>query len=811
MRKRDHNVFANGASLLICGLLAGVVVAAAAFPAVAMSGLAAKAGAETFDKLPTELTVKMAPQISYLYASDGKTVLATMYDENRRDVPIADIAPVMQQAIIAAEDHDFYKHNGVDMKGIARAFAANQSSQETQQGASTLTMQYVRQAIAYSATHPQDVVAATEDTTARKLREMRYAIQIDSELSKEEILERYLNIAPFGRGAYGIFAASQVYFNKHPKDLKIEEAAMLAGMVKAPSENDPTTTDGFDRALKRRDYVIDNMRDIGAITPEQATAAKAAEMVITGHRAPNGCVATSKNHWGFFCDFFYRWWMDQETFGATTYDRERRLKSGGYSIVTTLDVTAQDAAKKAVEKYMKTGNPEALMVAGVEPGTGRVRALAVNRNFKLDDPNKPLNGFSTNKKAPKGTRGTYPNTTNPLITGGGDITGYQAGSTFKIFPLVAALEKGYPLAYSINAPDMYHSKYPVKFNGDGACPGTDDYCPRNASKSMTGTHNMWSAFGASVNTYFVPLQERVGALNSINVAKRLGIQFRSAEDARMTTAEGGADQWGAFTLGVSATTPLDVANAYATLAADGKYCEPIPVQEIRDQSGKTLDVASPRCEQRFKTEVARAAIDAARCPVGDNSSTSQCKGRTTQAVRGIVDKPVAGKSGTTDSDRTAALVVTTKQLAVAGILADPDWPETTEKMRHDKVDPAVWETLRDAMKGKPTQQFTPPNSKIVQGDQRSIPNVECQPVDTARSRVRGAGFEVEVSTKQVDSKCPAGTAAGTNPSGRTIKGGSVTIEISNGKGSNSPSPGNNAPGQPGDGPRGPNPGRPPGE
>jgi membrane peptidoglycan carboxypeptidase len=799
MRKRDHNVFANGASLLICGLLAGVVVAAAAFPAVAMSGLAAKAGAETFDKLPTELTVKMAPQISYLYASDGKTVLATMYDENRRDVPLKDVALVMQQAIIAAEDHNFYNHNGVDMKGIARAFVANNSNGETTQGASTLTMQYVRQAIAYSATHPQDVVAATEDTTARKLREMRYALQIDSELSKEEILERYLNIAPFGNGAYGIFAASQVYFNKHPRDLTIDEAAMLAGLVKAPTAFDPTTAGGYPKAVGRRDYVINDMVGIGAITAEQAAAAKAVKLVITGKRAPNGCVATSKNHWGFFCDYFYRWWLDQETFGATTYDRERRLKSGGYSIVTTLDVQAQEAAKKAVEKQVPTKRKEALMVAAVEPGTGRVRALAVNRNFKLDDPDHPQNGISTNPaKAKKGIRGTYPNTTNPLLTGGGDINGYQAGSTFKIFTVVAALEKGYPLAYSINAPQQYVSKYPVEFNSPAACKGTSKYCPTNSNPSMAGVHNMWSAFGFSVNTFFVPLEERAGALNTINVAKRLGIQFRSGEDARKTLPEQGADSWGSFTLGVTATTPLDLANAYATLAADGKYCEPTPVQEIRDQNGKTLDVANSRCEQRVTPEVARAAVDAARCPVGDNSPTTQCKVRTAGDVRSIVGKPVAGKSGTTDSERTASLVAMTKQLAVAGILADPDWAETNEKMKHPDVNPAVAETLRDAMTGKPAIDFTPPSGKLVQGDQRSIPNVECQSVDAARNRLKGAGFEVDVANGTVNSKCPANTVAGTSPDGRTIKGGIVIIQISNGKGAAPPPPpaGGNGPGGP---------------
>ena len=441
MRKRDHNLFTNAASLLVCGLLAGVVVAAAAFPAVAMSGLAAKAGAETFDKLPRELTLKQSPQMSYVYAADNKTLLATMYDENRRDVTkLADIGDLMRNAIIAAEDHDFYKHNGVDLNGVARAFVNNQSGAQ-RQGASTLTMQYVRLAISYSATSPKDIVAATEDTTARKLREARYAMAIDKEMSKDEILLRYLNIAYFGNGAYGIWAASQVYFGKPPNKLKVEEAALLAGLVRSPSSYDPTTAGGKQEALGRRNWVVDQMLEIGAINEQQATAAKATKLVVKDKRTPNGCVATSVPHWGFFCDFFYRWWLEQEAFGATPYERERQLRSGGYRIVTTLDVKTQDAAKKNVEQYYKTSksNPNALMVAAVEPGTGRVRALAVNRNYKLDDPKKPQNALSSDpRKRSLKIRGTNPNTTNPLLTGGGDIHGYQAGSTFKMFTMVAA-------------------------------------------------------------------------------------------------------------------------------------------------------------------------------------------------------------------------------------------------------------------------------------------------------------------------------------------------------------------------------------
>jgi len=786
MRKRDHNVLTNAASLLVCGLLAGVVVAAAAFPAVAMSGLAAKAGSETFGALPTELTVARAPQLTHLYASDGKTKLATMYDENRLDVELKDVAPIMQKAIVAAEDHDFYEHNGVDLNGIARAFVNNQAKTASQQGASTLTMQYVRLAIAYSASHPADVVAATEDTSARKLREMRYALQIDKELSKDEILKRYLNIASFGNGAYGIFAASQVYFNKHPSKLKIEEAAMLAGMVKAPSSNDPTTKDGYKAAVVRRDYVIENMVETGAITRQEADAAKAVKLKVTGKRAPNGCVSANEKGWGFFCDYFYRWWMQQEAFGSTSYDRERRLKSGGYHVVTTLEPQVQRAADKAVRKAKPETSKEAAMVAVVEPGSGYVRALAVNRTFKLDNPNKPANKpHSDPKQRKKGEKGNYPNTVNPLLTGGDGLTGYQAGSVFKIFTIVAALEKGIPLGYPYNAPQQFRSEYKIQ-PGPAACAGTNLYCPTNSNQKPGGLQNMWSAFAQSTNTYFVPLQQRVGADNVVDVAKRLGIQFRTGEDLRLSSSKEAARDWGAFTLGVSQTTPLDLANSYATLAADGTYCEPIPVQSITDPEGKKLDIANKRCEKRITTEVARAAVDAARCPVGDNSSTSKCgSSRTAQNVRGIVGAPVAGKSGTTDSEKTASLVAMTKQYAVAGIMADPDWPQTNVKMKHNDrngINPPVYETLRDAMKGKDKKNFVPPGQKISEGDQRKIPDVKCLEPKQAESRIKAEGFDPVISTTKVPSTCPAGRVAGTSPDGRTIKGGVVTIQISSGGG-----------------------------
>ncbi|MEV6301125.1 transglycosylase domain-containing protein [Actinoplanes sp. NPDC051861] len=780
-RRRDHNIFLNAFVFLICGLTTGLVVAAAVFPYAAMSGLAAKAGEQAFASLPGELKEFKSPQVTRVYAADDKTQITQFYDEFRSDIPLAQISQSMRDAMLAAEDRSFYDHNGVDLKGVARALVNNKNG-GAKQGASTITMQWVRMSLAYSATSPHDVVEATQDTPKRKFTEMKYALELEKQLDKDQILERYLNIVPFGKQTYGIFAASRVYFNKLPKDLTIGESALLAAIVRAPSGYDPTTAEGYERVKERRDaYVIPGMVEMGAITQVQADKAIKEPIPRKVRPISNGCVSVARNNWGFFCDYFYRWWMGRQEFGATAYDRERRLKSGGYRITTTLDVKGQNQARKRVSELISEKNKNALLVAAIQPGTGKVRMLATNRKYKLDDPENPTNPLSSDpRKARKGVHASYPNTVNPLLTGGADITGYQAGSVMKIFTIIAALEKGYPLAYTIKTEKRYRSKYIINSSNDSACPGTHFWCPQNSGGGGEGVFNMWTGFGSSINTYFVPLEERVGAENVVDAAKRFGIQFRSSKDAELAS-DGYSHQWGAFTLGVSATTPLDMANAYATLAGDGMYCQPTPIEQIRARDGEKLDVGKPSCTRATSENVARAALDAARCPVGDSSRLSSCGGATARATRGIVGHPVFGKTGTTDRDRTASLIAGTTKLVVAGYLVNPDYQNHPDRLRHDQVNPAVMHTLADYMEGRERVQFPRPESrKIAYGDQRSIPDVTCDPLSSARARIDRAGFDTSIG-REVDSECPKGTAAGTNPSGRTIKGGVVIIEVSNGK------------------------------
>jgi membrane peptidoglycan carboxypeptidase len=803
IRPRDHTIFTNLGSLLVCGVLAGVVVAAVLFPGIALSGLAMRQSFNEFDQLPTELTIQEGPQISYIYANDGETRLATMYSEFRRNVPLHDIPQVMIDAIIAAEDQQFYEHNGVDVRGIARAFIANTAADEVNQGASTITQQLVRLSLTYFSEDLQDVVDATEDTPGRKLQEARYALALEQQMTKDEILNRYLNLAFFGEGAYGIYAASQVYLHKRPVDLELHEAAFLAGLVRSPSEYSPAVEGGPQAATDRRNWVLDQMVETGAITPAEAAEAKAVELDITPRRQPNMCVGVEENNWGFFCDYFYRWWLGQEAFGATPYEREQSLRGGGFRIVTTLDPDVQEVAKNQVERTLETGDSRALMVAVVEPGTGAVRGMATNRRFALDDPDDPQNGPHTDPaKRNRGIRGSYPNTTNPIISGGGDIDGYQGGSTFKLFTLLAALESGLPLSTTINSPSKVTTSFIATPEPGNSAVCGNRWCPSNFPGQRPGNYNMWTGFGSSINTYFAQLLDRIGSEKAVDVAKRLGIRFRAPNDQELADIGVG---WGPFTIGVSATTPLDLANAYATVSAGGVYCEPTPVEEIRTFYDEELSIAEPDCERVLDRDIALAAIDAGRCVTGAGSELRGCPpgGGTAPSARSEIGKPVWGKSGTSDGERTAVLVLSTRQYTVAGILADPDWAQTTQRMDHDFVNPAVIRTLRNIMRGVPGEDWpTPEDRDLFRRPRANVPDVRCATVEEAQDRLRDAGFQVELDDNPVNSDCPAGRVAGTNPSGRASQGDTIRIQISNGSGDNGNDDGNDNGGPGGPGPPG---------
>jgi membrane peptidoglycan carboxypeptidase len=715
VRKRPLAAAGRLAPLLRAGLIAGLAVAGLAYPLAAVAGYSVKAGSDALQSMPEQLTEVPNAQTTYVYASDGRTLLTSFYEEHRKPTKLKDMSPYITQAIVASEDTRFYEHHGVDPKGVARAFVANQQAGGVSQGAPTLTMQYVRMALRDGARTPKEAIEATEQTTARKLREMRLAIELEKRASKAEILQRYLNSAYFGHRAYGIFAAAQVFFSKTPAKLNLTESALLAGLVKAPSAYDPALKGNQRAATDRRNYVIDQMQKMGVITAAQAGTARRAKIRLRLSTPPNDCVSVSKEHndWGFFCDYFRNWWLEQPAFGASPQEREERLRRGGYKVVTTIDAGIQASALEHVLDKEDRDSKFAHGEVVIEPGTGRIKAMAVNRTYSL---NQDGNGKHTDRALRRaGLKGNYPNTVNPLL-GGGDMAGYQAGSTFKIFTLLAALDSGRKLSTSFNAPPRLVTRY-ITAPGPATC--GIHWCPKNSSGSMSGRQTMWSGFGKSVNTYFVWLEQKIGAEKAVKMAERLGLRWRTDVDRELAQPDR-AGGWGAFTLGVSDATPVEMANVFATLGAEGRYCEPLPVRTIVRPDGTAekyngRNVAAPRCHQALEPAVAQAATDAARCVTGYGAAKGGCGGwETSPMVHAVMKRPVAGKSGTTDGNKTAWFIGFTPQLAAAAFVADPDNPDNVVGSSRGTISKfTVAQTLKDALKGQPKMKFTPPPDWIV--------------------------------------------------------------------------------------------------
>ncbi|WBB67489.1 transglycosylase domain-containing protein [Micromonospora sp. WMMD812] len=704
-------------TVLLAGVLAGLALAVAALPGNLLLGFATRSALGAYAALPDALRTPATPQRSYLYANDGKTLITTFYDVNRTDVPLSEIAPVMRQAIVAAEDRRFYSHGGADVRGLFRALVANVKGGGTEQGGSTLTMQYVRNVLKTDPSRTaEERQAATDQTVGRKIQEIRYASALEQSLGKDEILNRYLNIAYFGSGAYGVAAASQRYFAKSPAQLTMAEAALLAGLVQSPEAYNPIDGDR-DAALERRTYVLDAMVATKAITAEQAAQAKAEKLTLHPTAQPNGCTAVAQGHddWGYFCDYLRRWWLTQPAFGATAEEREQALRRGGYTVVTSLDPQVQATAQQQATGVYGYDNKRALPIAAVEPGTGRVLAMAVNRHYSL-------------AANPAGQE-NHPNTVNPLISGGNSVDGYQAGSTFKLFTMLAALESGRTLSTGFDAPSKLPTRYPAE--GEGTCDG--HWCPANANPEwMDGYRMMWDGFGRSVNTYFVWLAEQVGQDKVVEMAQRLGITFRADADAAF--AKNDAADWGSFTLGVAATTPLDLANAYATVAAEGTYCSPLPVVSVKTAKGERVPVGDPSCKRVLDADVARAATDAARCPVGQQSPYGQCNGGTATSVDRILDgRPVAGKTGSSEENATETFVGFTPQVAVAGIAANPDDPtDSVGSAVQAKVIDAVARVIATAVKGQPEKAFTAPSRELAGDPRRPVERPPATPRDERR-------------------------------------------------------------------------------
>ncbi|WP_326588853.1 transglycosylase domain-containing protein [Streptomyces sp. NBC_01294] len=616
----------QAAKFLGVSVLSGVVLAGMAIPAAGALGLAAKGTVEGFDEIPANLKTPPLSQRTTILDAEGG-VIATVYSRDRQVVPLTAISPYMQKAIVAIEDSRFYEHGAVDLKGILRAVNRNAQEGGAAQGASTLTQQYVKNVFVEEAGDDETKVReAQEKSLGRKIRELKYAIQVEEELGKKKILENYLNITFFGQQAYGIESAAQRYFSKASKDLTLEESALLAGLVQSPSRYDPVND--TQEAMKRRNLVLQRMADIKDISQAEADAAKAKPVVLKVTKPKNGCITAVKGA-GFFCDYVRNSFLTDTAFGKTREERAKVWNQGGLTVRTTLDPQSQDAANESIKDHVDQEDSIATAVTMVQPGTGRVLAMGQSKPYGFGKNETQIN-YSVDKRM------------------GGSNFGFQVGSTFKPFIAAAALEGGMPPTKVYQAPNKMDYPSPIS-----RCDGSQYVNPsykketaKNETEDEIGPYALRTAMEKSINTYFVEMIGEIGLCPVTEMTQKLGVT--PADGSKLPESP-------SIALGSAELSPLTMANAYATFANRGVYCTPVAIESITDAHGKALAVPKTKCDRAMSTETADT-INTLLGGVVDSGTGERA---------GLTDRDSAGKTGTTDSRYNAWFVGYTPNLSGA--------------------------------------------------------------------------------------------------------------------------------------------------
>ncbi|SNS65392.1 Membrane carboxypeptidase (penicillin-binding protein) [Geodermatophilus pulveris] len=641
-------------------LLAGALVAGMLLPFVGGTGVAARNSASLLDALPVELTDEAPAGNTRVLAADG-SLITMFYRNDRTPVPSDRIAPVMKDALVAIEDSRFGEHNGLDVQGTARALATNLAAGSVQEGGSTLTQQLVKQTLAQTADTAEERLAATEESVGRKLREARLALALEEQYSKDEILTRYLNLVYFGQGSYGVQAAAQRYFSADAAELTLPQAAMLAGLVQSPSVDDPITNP--ENGQNRRNQVLQRMLDLGMITQaEFAETAALPVQVAPGAGAPNGCIDATMG--GFFCAFV----ADHLT--GTLGLTQEEIETGGLTIQTTLRPDLQRSADQAVLRELEMGDSLAGTFTAVEPGTGHVLAMAVNRRFGCDGPECESVNLNV-------------------------VAGQGAGSTYKVFTAAAALERGFPISHVITAGEPYVSRV----YKDGGRP----YDVENVGNGYPRTLSMTDALIRSSNTYFLALEDQLGSVEGpVRMAERMGMRF-SATPADQIIAE----NRGSFTFGPEATSPLYLASAYSTLAADGTRCDPTPVTAVLDRSGQPLTrdgrpvVTGDRCTPGAVPPAIATTLN--QVLVGDTESPYG-----TGRNAAIPGHRIAGKTGTSQDNLSVAFIGYTPEYAASVMVYNPKEREQVRGFGGGMPATIFYHAMAPVLAGQPAVPFTEP-------------------------------------------------------------------------------------------------------
>lgn len=713
--------------ILVVILIAASLVAATFLPAFAPVNVFAKRVQAKLADYGSTLHRIRFPQTSTIYAADEKTVLASVSGgENRLVVKLKQVAPVMQHAVLAIEDHGFYTHGALDATSIIRAAIANLAAGRVTQGGSTITQQLVKNA----------EIGNTDQTLQRKMQEAALAARMEQEYTKDEILELYLNEVYLGNGVYGIGAAAQYYFNKKPSKLNLAQASLLAGMIQSPENYNPTAKKTRKAALARRNLVLDEMVNYQDILPPelgfagitQAQADKTKKQPVTLR-----ITHASKEPAGFYAHHVVydllnlrntKW---DDIFGTTYKQRLNTLGSGGFKIYTMDEPRLEAKAQQVAVARLGGGLGKDTGIATVDPRTGAVKMLLSGKNYARDQLDLAA----------------------PEITERGSLLGVrQPGSSFKPYTLVTAFEKGIPPTAT------YSSKSPyVDPQWDNPC-----HCVTNAEGAGdSGMVDLWTATAHSINVVFAQLILQVGAPDVVNTAYDMGIRVSPLQAVD------------SLTLGSVPVSPLEQASGFATLANHGMYCPPYYISKIVGPNGHTVYKHTSNCKQVIDRDIADLTTALLQGVVTGGTGTAANIGR-----------PVAGKTGTSQDSADLWFVGYTPQLSTAVWVGYPLSHQPQVGEYGGTVAAPIWhDYMLYALQDMPTEGF--PKAPHIKTAKGKVPDVVGMDVAKATTVLQDAEYTVNVN--EVPSDLPKGQVASQSPAAGSSApiGTAVTIDVSNGK------------------------------
>ena len=771
-KTKPKKAFRSLSSMAGRSAIVGLVVVAISVPFFAVTTVAASGAIRDFDGLPDYLEIGTQPQQNRIvaYSGDREVLLATVYSQNRQEIGWDDVSENLKNVVLAAEDRRFYEHGGIDVQGIVRAVVKDITTGSTQ-GASTLTQQTVKNvclAEAYKEyptagtdaevfkEYKKAYTACNEGTIDRKIREMKYAIGLEKEYSKDEILLAYLNIANYGGAVYGIQSAAERYYNVDAKDLTLVQAASLVAIVQQPEKRRLDIPDNYTRNTERRDSILKNMASYGFITDAERDEALA---VVEGSsndslditNPENGCYAA--NSYGKqFCDYVVKNIKNLTPLGKTPEERLDNWRIGGYTLYTTLDIRLQKVAQRAVQQYAP--KDETLFKLGasavtVETGTGRILTMAQNKTF--DDTG---NGNKTT------TTAVNFNTDKDL----GGSSGFQVGSTYKTFTLINWLEHNHGVNEIVDgAPRTYQQS---EFIDSCGGPWGGVYKLRNDS-GRAYPLPVRQAFAYSVNGAFVNMALSLDLCDTRKIAQALGMHTASGKKDGSDL-----DTQPSSVLGTASVAPLSVAAAYAAIANDGLYCTPIAVDKVVDSSGTDLGSEVSTCTQGIPADVAVATQSAMLSAMATYQSDPK-DGTEHIAKTGTTQDST--HTWVTASSSTAATSVWYGNIVGKYPIRSYNGGGTYAGNQRHLIMRAIL-TKQDQL--YPGKDFAQPTDALLNGVKIPVPSVVGMSEDSARAKLRAAGFTVSNDASQTESDLPKGTVASIVPSGQAPKGSYITIYTS---------------------------------